>query len=77
MKNKTLGSHCSVCKEKDININNLSKTIPLGHGTKYLFWHEKGCKRDLQGAMENVDVSYWDLIGYPKDIEKALENNPF
>ena len=59
---KAIGSICFICKAKDIPLTDLSKTIPNGHRKKWLFWHEANCADDLQGAIENVDVEYWDLI---------------
>ena len=59
---KAIGSICLICKAKDIPLTDISKTIPNGHGRKWLFWHEENCKDDQQGAIEKVDVEYWDLI---------------
>ena len=62
IKQRVIGSVCLICKAKDIPLTDISKTIPNGHGKKWLFWHEENCEVDLQGAIENVDVDYWDLI---------------
>ncbi len=61
--------HCMVCK-KVLTREEVCKTVPLGHGQTYIFWHkDKECQGRVDGIPNRGDRSEYEDIKYSDDDE--------